>query len=526
MRAPDAKNRRKILCVFPKYAPSFGTFEYAYPMMGDVRGFMPPQGILVIASYLPANWEVRFVDENMRTATPKEFAWADAVFMSGMHVQRAQIESIDARAHAAGKITILGGPSVSGCPEWYPTVDLLHVGEMGDSTDAIIAYLDSTTERPPEQIRYTTKERLPLSDFPVPAYDKINLDRYFIGNIQFSSGCPYNCEFCDIPELYGNNPRLKTPEQIVAELDAMVASKRLPSAVYFVDDNIVGNRKAAIKLLPHLIDWQKRNNYPIQFACEGTLNIAKSPELLGMMREAWFTTIFCGIETPDPAALHAMKKDHNNTLDILEAIKTINSFGLEVVSGMIMGLDTDTAQTPDNLLHFINESKIPMLTINLLQALPRTPLWRRLEAEDRIYHGGDRETNVQYLMPYDDVVAAWRRTVGVAYSPEQLYARFMHNVEHTFPNRLKPDAKGRATFANVKKGVTLLTNLVVKVGLFGSYRKAFWKMAWPLLRKGQVEEFINVALVSHHLITFAREAVLGRQNASFYAEKAKETNAA
>ena len=155
-------------------------------------------------------------------------------------------------------------------------------------------------------------------------------------------------------------------------------------AVYFVDDNFVGNRKAAKELLPYLIEWQKRKHYPVEFACEATLNIIKSPDLLEMMREASFWTVFCGIETPDPVALKAMDKDHNNQMPILEAVRTLNSYGIEVVSGMIMGLDTDTYDTPDRILEFVEASNIPVLTINLLQALPRTPLHRRLQAAGKI----------------------------------------------------------------------------------------------------------------------------------------------
>ena len=210
MRTGTASVPRKVLCVFPRYAPSFGTFEKIYPFVG-VRAFMPPQGILVIAAYMPASWDVRFMDENLRPAGAADFEWAEAVFVSGMHIQRGQINDINRRAHAHGKVTILGGPSVSGCPEYYPDFDYLHVGELGDATDDLIRRLETSVARPLQQIRLETKERVPLNEFPVPAYHKTDLSKYFLGSVQFSSGCPYRCEFCDIPELYGQNPRLKTP---------------------------------------------------------------------------------------------------------------------------------------------------------------------------------------------------------------------------------------------------------------------------------------------------------------------------
>jgi len=523
---PSVRHRRKILCVFPAYAPSFGTFQYAYSLRGSTRAFMPPQGMLVIAAYLPKSWEVRFVDENIRPARDEEFAWADAVFVSGMHVQRPQICDIGRRARRAGKSAVLGGPSVSGCPEYYPEFDYLHIGELGDGTDRLIELLDADPQPPPQQVRCITAERVPLTEFPIPAYHLARLDQYFIGSVQFSSGCPYRCEFCDIPALYGRNPRLKTPQQVVRELDAMISGGTF-GAVYFVDDNFIGNRRAARELVEHLVDWQKRNGYPVEFACEATLNIAKQTELLALMREASFNTIFCGIESPELEALHAMQKDHNANLPILEAIDTLNGYGMEVVAGIILGLDTDTAETAPRLLEFIRKSNIPMLTINLLQALPRTPLYERLAADGRIVDDPSRDSNVIFRRPYATVTAEWRDCIAKAYEPEELYRRFAYNVERTYPNRLKPPASPqRASWANLRKGVRIMANLLLRVGVFADYRKTFWAMARPLLKAGRIEDVIHVGLVAHHLIAFTRDAVSGRHNASFYSERLREAEAA
>ena len=289
MRGDGSFGKRRILCVFPRYSPSFGTFEYSYPLTDGVRAFMPPQGLLVIAAYLPADWEVRFIDENMRAATDADFEWADAVFVSGMHIQRRQMNDICRRAHAFDLPVALGGPSVSACPDYYPSFDYLHVGELGDATDQLIARLARDTSRPGAQVVLKTNERVEMSEFPIPAYELAEIDRYFLGSIQYSSGCPYQCEFCDIPGLYGRNPRLKTPQQVVAELDKLVECG-IAGSVYFVDDNFIGNRKAALDLLPHLVEWQKRHGFRIRLSCEATLNIAKRPEILALMREAYFVT--------------------------------------------------------------------------------------------------------------------------------------------------------------------------------------------------------------------------------------------
>jgi len=519
------QNHRRILCIFPKYSRSFGTFHHAYPLMGirKVRAFMPPQGILVVAAYLPKQWEIRFIDENVQPAKSSDYNWADVVIVSGMHIQRPQINQINELAHRARKITVVGGPSVSGCPEYYPDFDILHLGELGDATDQMIEYLDQQAERPKQQIRFETKERLPLSEFPIPAYHLLDINHYFLANIQFSSGCPYRCEFCDIPELYGRSPRLKNPEQILAELDAMLEAGN-PGAVYFVDDNFVGDRRALMTLLPHLIDWQKHNGYPVQFACEATLNLAQSPKLLEMMREAYFCTVFCGIETPETEALKSISKTHNLSMPILEAVKILNSYGMEVVSGIIMGLDTDTPDTANRILEFIRLSQIPMLTINLLHALPRTPLWRRLEQEGRLVVEENRDSNVEFLMPYEQVIEMWRRCITEAYEPEFLYQRFAYNMEHTYPKRIKvPNSPARTSGANIRKGLTMLANILIRVGVFSHYRKTFWKMAYPALKSGDIESVIHVGLVGHHLIKFAAECATGEETASFYSQKLRKT---
>jgi radical SAM superfamily enzyme YgiQ (UPF0313 family) len=513
----NASNRRKILCVFPAYASSFGTFEHAYPLRGKTRAFMPPQGLLVIASALPANWDVRFVDENISPASDADFTWADAVFVSGMHIQRDAIVDINRRAHAHGKVTVLGGPSVSACPERYPDFDYLHVGELGDATAEIVAALDKDPRRPSRQHNCQTSARTPLDAFPVPAYHLTKLDKYFLGNVQFSSGCPYQCEFCDIPTLYGRNPRLKSPKQLTRELDAIREAGNV-NAIYFVDDNFIGNRRAARELVEELVVWQKRNRYPFMFACEATLNIARHEELLALMREAYFTTIFCGIETPELGALQAIKKGHNTTLPMYEAIETLNAFGFEVVSGIILGLDTDTEETPDAILEFIRRSQIPMLTINLIEALPRTALYERLAREHRIVEEEGRESNVVFRRPYDEVVASWKRCIAEAYDPAALYARFAYNCEHTYPNRIRPDfGPERASWSNVAEGLRIMKNLLLRVGAGSKYRRTFWNLALPLLRAGRIEDLIHVGLVGHHLIEFTREALSGTQNASFYA---------
>ena len=521
MRAEGIETARRILLLFPRYTSAFATWEYAYPLTDGVQALMPPQGLLLIAAYLPADWQIRFVDENIRAADREDFEWAEAVFVSGMHIQRKQMNDICRRAHEYDLPVALGGPSVSACPDYYPAFDYLHIGELGDATNKLIATLSRDVARPAQQVVLTTADRLPMTKFPVPAYELAELNKYFLANIQYSSGCPYQCEFCDIPGLYGRNPRLKTPQQVIAELDKLCKGGSI-SCVYFVDDNFIGNRKAAMELLPHLIEWQQKNGYPTALACEATLNIAKRPEILEKMRDANFITVFCGIETPDPDALKAMHKDHNMMVPILEGVQTINSYGMEVVSGIIMGLDSDKLDTADALIGFVERSKIPMLTINLLQALPRTPLWDRLERENRLNHDENRDSNVEFLLPYDHVVSEWQRVMKVVYAAEKLFERYEYQCDYTYANRVKVPASTRATWPNIKRGLIILRNVFWRVGVLSDYRRVFWRFALKRLRKGDIEGLLSATLVGHHLVRFGQEATSGRQNASNYSVRLRE----
>jgi hopanoid C-2 methylase len=506
-------NLRRILCVSPEYGCSFGTLHYAYPLIPHVKAFMPPQGLLLIAAWLPQQWEVRFVDENIRHCTSADYCWADAVLVSGMHVQRPQMLRINELAHQEGKVTVLGGASVSVAPEDYPDFDLLHLGEMGDATEELIAYLDLTCSRPSQQVRMATGERLPIQDFPLPAYYLIDLHQYLLANIQFSSGCPYQCESCEIPELYGQVPRHKTAQQIVQELDAMLLSGN-SGTVHFVDDNFLADPRAAAKLLPHLADWQKRNGYPVEFACEAPLNLALHPETLAMMREAFFCTVFCAIESPAPEALHCIFKHHNLKVPITEAIRTFNDYGIEVLTGVVMGLDGEPERIDEEIIAFLRSSQIPVLSIDLLYALPRTPLWRRLEQGKRLIDPAGRRSNVDYLVPYQKIISQWKRCIAYAYDPESLYRRFCHQLEHTYINRIDvPNGPARMSWRSIANAVAILANLFVRVGVFSSYRWTFWRMVRVALRNEDLEGLVHVGLASHHLIQFAKECDAGDEAA-------------
>lgn len=524
MTPPDStfqftpQHTRRILCIFPKYAWSFATFNYAFPLMGSVKAFMPPQGILLIAALAPARWEIRFIDENVRPAAEADLCWADVVFTTGMHIQREQIQDVIVRAHRTGRSVVLGGPSASSAPEWYPEADIIHCGEAGDATRRLFELIDRAPERVPRQVILRTVERLPMTELPVPAYHLINVHNYLLCTVQFSSGCPHTCDYCDIPALYGHRPRHKNPSQVIRELD-LLAAAGTPS-IYFVDDNFIGDPQATRELLDHLVAWQDKWDGQVRLSCEATLSLAEYPDILAQMRDAFFTNVFCGVETPESGALRAIKKTVNLKKPILDAIDTLNGYGIEVAVGLIMGFDTDTERTPLAIADFIRASQAPVQAVNILYALPKTQLYERLQEAGRIVCDDHRDSNIQFLQPYEQVVANWRRVIAEAYEPRALYQRYATQAEKTYPHRRSPKHPLlQATPRNLRRAFSIFTRLIWRAGLRADYHTEFWSMFWSQLRLGRIENIFQIAMVAYHLINYARDCVAGRMHASNYAQQ-------
>src|SRR6185436_2581558 len=310
---------------------------------------------------------------------------------------------------------------------------------------------------------------------------------------QWSSDCPYRCEFCDIPELYGRNPRLKSPKRMIEELDALMDAGA-HGAIYFVDDNFIGNKKAAKELLPHLIEWQKKHNYAIRLAAELTLNVAQDTEVLALMREAYFTDVFFGIESPDEDTLEAIDKQQNLRMPILEAIKIINNHGIELHAGIILGLDADGLDAADKIIRFIDKAQIPLLAVNVLYALPKTPLYRRLQKEGRLIETADvDESNVVFKLPEAVVVDQWKKVVGHVFDPENLHSRYRHNIVNTYPNRKKVPLMAQVNLRNMHMALHAITSILFRLGIGANYRKAFWKMALELGKHGRLDHLIYIA---------------------------------
>ena len=511
---------RRILCVFPKYGMSFGTFNYSFPLTPSVKAFMPPQGLLLIAALMPETWQVRFIDENNTTATEEDFYWADAVFTSGMHIQRENLRDVIRRGHRAGRPVVLGGASASAAPEWYSEADIIHSGEAGDATYKVFDAIDRDPSRRPEQEIFSTSERLDMTEYPPPAYQLIDMSKYFLCSVQFSSGCPNGCEFCDVPALYGRRPRHKSTAQIIRELD-MLAVGGAPS-VHFLDDNFFGKPEATRELLVELAAWQDKWDCLVRLSCEATLEISQHPDLLELLQKAYFTNIFCGVESPEPEALRAIKKTFNTKRPILDAIDTFNQYGLEVAIGLIMGFDTDTPQTPRVMAEFIRASQTPVHTLNILYALPKTPLYNKLEKAGRIISDEGRDSNVDFLRPYDELIRDWLNLISEVYEPEALYQRYETQTVKTYPHRRRPKFPLRqVTPRNLRRAFSIFARLIWHVGIRSDYRGVFWRMFRNQLRQGLIENIFQIALVGHHLIMYTRDTVAGRIHACHFAPKVR-----
>jgi radical SAM superfamily enzyme YgiQ (UPF0313 family) len=373
------------LLVYPEWPDTYWSFKHALPFQGK-RSSYPPLGLLTIAALLPAHWAKRLVDTNVRALTDSDLAWADVALVSGMLVQKANLLVILARCRANGIRTVVGGPIASGFEELHRYADHVVIGEA----EELIAPLAEDLERGTTKPQYKASEMPSLDFSPLPDLSLINTRHYCSMAIQYSRGCPFNCEFCDIIEIYGRKPRTKSVAQVIAEVEQLYRLK-WRGAVFLVDDNFIGNKKNVKQLLPALAEWNDRHRRPFTFFTEASMNLADDPELLTLMKAAGFIRVFLGIETPIEASLKEAHKLQNTQRSLLDSVRCIQQHGIEVMAGFIVGFDSDPDDVFDRQVEFIEQSAIPIAMVGLLQALPGTQLYRRLEREGRLI--GDADGN-------------------------------------------------------------------------------------------------------------------------------------
>ena len=421
-----------VLMVFPRFnANSFWNYQATCEMVG-ARYPAAPLGLITVASMLPETWDIRLINRNTEDLSEADIAWADMIMTGGMLPQQWDTLAVVDLAHAHGKPVVVGGPGVTSTPEAYDTADFRVLGEAEGIIDAFIAaWRAGTRSGTFEGVKF----KADVTKSPVPRFDLLRFKDYLHVGIQFSRGCPFTCEFCDIIELYGRVPRTKTAEQVIAELDRLYALG-YRGHVDFVDDNLIGNKKAVKAFLPHLTKWQEAHGFPFEFSTEASVNLADDSDLLKMLGDANFFAVFVGIESPDPETLVQMQKKQNTRRDLSESIHRIYEAGLFVLAGFIVGFDSERASVVAPMTGLIEESAIPIAMVGLLYALPNTQLTRRLEREGRLFVAetsmeegevcGDQCTaglNFVTKRARRDALMDYRMILDRIYAPASFFAR-------------------------------------------------------------------------------------------------------
>ena len=480
-----------VLLIYPKFPDTFWTFRHALKFIGK-KATSPPLGLLTVAAMLPPEWTKRLVDANVTKLTEEDLAWTDCAFISGMTVQREPARQIVSRCREAGVKIVAGGPLFTIEHEQFGEVDHFVLNEAELTLPPFLADLEQGRAKRV----YATSDFADLQETPVPLWELADLDRYATMDIQYSRGCPYNCDFCNVTALLGHRPRTKSAEQIMAELDGLY-DLGWRASVFFVDDNFIGNkRRLKTELLPALIEWQK-DKRGISFTTEVSINLADDEQLVRMMVEAGFATVFIGIETPDEDGLAECSKKQNLNRDLVEDVKRLQRAGLQVRGGFIVGFDSDTPSIFQRQIDFIQKSGIVTAMVGLLQAPPGTRLYERLKREGRLLDrlSGDNvdgTTNIIPKMDLDTLREGYRNIMRHIYSPRHYYQRVKTFLREYKPPKIKTPLDFeyiRAFFRSV-----------YHLGIVDKERVYYWKLLfWTLSRRpGLFPLAITLAVYGFH----------------------------
>ena len=469
-----------ILLVYPMYPDTFWSFRHALRFVSKKASF-PPLGLLTVASILPEDWNKKLIDMNATKLEDKDILWADYIFISAMSVQRESVDEIIGRCKMLNKKIVAGGPLFTSSSEYYKNVDHLVLNE---AEITLPQFLNDLNEGNPKQ-KYTSDEWAEIADTPLPRWEIVSMKNYTSMNLQYSRGCPYDCEFCDITVLYGKKPRTKTKEQMINELDALFfAGWRGP--VFFVDDNFIGNKvKLKKEILPALAEWMAKRKNPFYLNTEASINLADDERLMQLMVKAGFEAVFIGIETPNEDSLIECNKSQNRNRDLISSVKKIQQAGLEVQGGFIVGFDNDPPSIFEKLTGFIQESGIVTAMVGLLNAPKGTKLQKRLEDEGRMlkdFTGNNTDFSINFIPKMDPktLLDGYQKILDKIYSPKYYYERVMRFMKEFNPKKEK-------VFHINPNYILALFRSIIKLGFIGEERIYYWKLFfWSLFRKPQL----------------------------------------
>jgi radical SAM superfamily enzyme YgiQ (UPF0313 family) len=491
----------KVLLLSPQFPQSFWSYDRAMELAG-LKSVIPPLGILTVAALLPQDWELRFHDRNVEFETDADWDWCDLVILSAMLVQKPDFQALIQRGVRSGKKVAVGGPYPTSIPQ-----DALAAGAhyliLDEGELTVPMFLAALAEgKPVGTFRSIEKPDVTIS--PLPRFDLLKMNAYFMMAIQFSRGCPFNCEFCDIITLYGRKPRTKEPAQSLAELQALY-DLGWRGSLFIVDDNFIGNQRNVKRFLKELIPWMKQHDYPFTFMTESSVNLAEDDELLQLMVEARFYAVFLGIETPDQDSLSVTRKVQNTRHPLVEACAKINQAGLLIYAGFILGFDGERAGAGDRIQSFVEQTSIPQPMLGILQALPNTALWTRLQQEQRLVeHIGVTETgdqnslmNFKPTRPIEEIAREYVDGFWTMYDPQtylrRCFRQCMGITVTTGSMQLMKMPLGR--------GLRILAQLVWHQGLRRpALRRQFWQQfGMVLMNKPQVLNlYLGLCLTGEH----------------------------
>ncbi|MEP0754130.1 B12-binding domain-containing radical SAM protein [Trichocoleus sp. Lan] len=512
----------KVLLVYPLFPKTFWSYEKILELVNR-KVLLPPLGLVTVAAILPQEWEFKLVDRNIRTVTEQEWEWADVVILSAMIVQKEDLLDQIKEAKRRGKLVACGGPYPTSVPEEAQKagVDYLILDE-GEIT--LPMFVEAVQRGEKQGIFRSNGEKPDVTTTPVPRFDLLEFDAYDSMSVQFSRGCPFQCEFCDIIVLYGRKPRTKTPEQLLAELEYLYQLGWRRS-VFMVDDNFIGNKRNVKLFLKELKTWQAEHQYPFRFNTEASIDLAQDQELMDLMVECYFDAVFLGIETPDEESLSLTKKFQNTRSSLGEAVEAITRTGLRPMAGFIIGFDGEKAGAGDRIVRFAEQTAIPTTTFAMLQALPNTALWHRLDKEGRL-RGKDGNINQTTLMnfvptrPLQDIAREYVEAFWTLYDAE----KFLDRTYRCFLMLGAPKCKAPAKLPNL---VDLRALLIVmwRQGVKRTTRWKFWHHLLSILKRnpGVFEHYIAVCAHNEHFLEY-RQIVrdeIDAQLAEFQAEEAK-----